>query len=134
MMIRALATPALTKFGVAVTIVQQYDDEAAPVKVMHLQASGDDGKTVTDTWGGWSDHEPCEQFAPTLLLSDDIARPLLDALTRYYDGAEDTRMMRRDLDAERKRTDVLIDHLGTVARTLAGPAGPNRVTMVRDQL
>lgn len=44
---------------------------------------------------------------PTLQLDGYAARALLDALSRHYEGAEDTRALRRDYDAERKRVDQL---------------------------
>lgn len=118
-MIFAETIPAWTEFGVAVRIAQRYGEDCAPVQVLHLTRA-DDG-TVSADWAGWTEHRPGEMVAPTLVLSDEIARPLLDALSRYYNGAEDTRALRRDYDAERKRTDTLIDHLGSVARTLAEP-------------
>jgi hypothetical protein len=34
---------------------------------------------------------------------------VLDALVRYYQGAEDTRTLRQDYDAERARVDKFID-------------------------
>jgi hypothetical protein len=46
-----------------------------------------------------------------LVLTDDMARALLTALIRHYDGGEDARSLRRDYDAERKRVDVFIAHL-----------------------
>jgi hypothetical protein len=46
-----------------------------------------------------------------LVLDDDAARALLSALLRHYDGGEDTRTLRRDYDAERKRVDQFIAHL-----------------------
>lgn len=49
--------------------------------------------------------------APAIFLSDEIARPLLDALAAHYGGSGDTRMLRRDYDAERKRVDTLVEAL-----------------------
>jgi hypothetical protein len=46
-----------------------------------------------------------------LVLDNDEARALLTALLRHYDGGEDTRSLRRDYDAERKRVDLFIAHL-----------------------
>jgi hypothetical protein len=45
---------------------------------------------------------------PSLRLPEYVGRPLLDALIRHYDGAEDTHNLRRDYDAERARVDRLI--------------------------
>lgn len=44
-------------------------------------------------------------------LSDEFARSLLTALMAHYHGGEDTRSLRRDYDAERKRVDKMIDAL-----------------------
>jgi hypothetical protein len=118
-MIRVEAIPALTEFGVAIRIAQQYGEDCAPVQILHLKRA-DDG-TVSADWSGWTEHRPGEMVAPTLVLSDEIARPLLDALSRYYNGAEDSRALRRDYDGERKRVDTLIGHLAVVARALSEP-------------
>jgi hypothetical protein len=56
---------------------------------------------------------------PTLVLNDATARSLLDALTRHYQGTEDTRALRRDYDAERKRVDQLLAALTQVAAASA---------------
>lgn len=63
------------------------------------------------------------EIAPTLRLRDIDARALLDALARHYHGAEDTRALRRDYDAERKRTDQLTATLGVIATRLAEMPG-----------
>lgn len=47
--------------------------------------------------------------SPTLLLSDDMGRALLDALSAHYGGHSDVRSLRKDYDAERKRVDKLTD-------------------------
>jgi hypothetical protein len=46
-----------------------------------------------------------------LVLRDDMARALLVALLRHYNGADDARMLRKDYDAERARVDRLIGAL-----------------------
>jgi hypothetical protein len=46
-----------------------------------------------------------------LRLREDLARALLTALLKHFDGGEDTRNLRRDYDAERKRVDTFIAHL-----------------------
>ena len=46
-----------------------------------------------------------------LFLTGDMARSLLTALVRYYDGGEDTRSLRKDYDAERKRVDLVLNFL-----------------------
>lgn len=60
---------------------------------------------------------------PTMRIDHQSARALLDALARHYDGAEDTRALRRDYDAERKRNDKLTDAIIGLANELAAPGG-----------
>lgn len=83
-------------------------------RILHL---GDRGKQWESSW----DEIPVggEIGEPTLTLDNDAARALLGALTRHYEGAEDTRALRRDYDGERKRVDLLIGHLAEVTRALA---------------
>lgn len=57
---------------------------------------------------------------PTFVLPWDSGRALLDALTRHYEGAEDTRTLRRDYDAERKRVDEQAKVIADIAKVLAG--------------
>jgi hypothetical protein len=59
---------------------------------------------------------------PTMMLHDDEARALLESLTRHFQGAEDTRALRRDYDNERARVDGLTAALIDVAQTLAHPS------------
>jgi len=120
--IRVLVQPAVTSFGTAVTIYQEpseSDGYGGPRRVLHLPAS-DDGHTGV-RGERWDEVKVCEQFEPTLILEDDFLRPLCDALVHYFTGTEDTRALRADYDAERKRTDKLIDHLAAVTRSLAEP-------------
>ncbi len=53
----------------------------------------------------WEDFEPGS--SPTLRIDSDVARALLEELTRFFHGAGDTRALRRDYDSERQRVDVL---------------------------
>lgn len=74
--------------------------------------------------GGWEEFDPGALVEePTLRMDAESARAVLDALTSHFHGAEDSRALRRDYDAERSRADALIGHLGAVARQLATPAG-----------
>lgn len=57
--------------------------------------------------------------APTVQLPYDSGRALLEELTRYYQGAEDTRQLRKDYDAERKRVDEQAKVIADIAKTLA---------------
>ncbi|WP_042400070.1 hypothetical protein [Streptacidiphilus carbonis] len=56
---------------------------------------------------------------PSITLGGEEARALLDSLMRYYHGAEDSRALRRDYEAERKRVDTQADVIADIARSLA---------------
>lgn len=49
-------------------------------------------------------------------MTDDQARALLSALSRHYEGGEDTRSLRKDYDAERQRVDTFIAYLTKPAK------------------
>ena len=52
-----------------------------------------------------------------LRLDEDVARALYESLADYFGHAgHDTRALRRDYDAERKRVDQFISHLTREAR------------------
>jgi len=81
----------------------------------------------------WEQVDPMVVTKPTLTLTDDMARALMEELTRHYHGADDSRALRRDYDAERKRVDDLTGHLAfalgalvsrEAAREHAVPANP----------
>lgn len=59
---------------------------------------------------------------PTMVLPDEIGRPLLDALTRHYQGASDMHTVRADLLHERGRVDKLTDAVIRIATR--GDAAP----------
>lgn len=48
---------------------------------------------------------------PSLVLGDEMARVLLDALAAYFGGTGEVQTLRRDYDAERKRVDKMIEAL-----------------------
>jgi hypothetical protein len=105
--------PYLGLTGIDVVIVNHIDDQ-----VSYLMRIGDQGQVIWD--------EPPNDFAepkPTFSLPADTGRVLLDALVRHYQGAEDSRSLRRDYDAERQRVDEQAKVLADVARTLAGKVG-----------
>jgi hypothetical protein len=60
---------------------------------------------------GWEIVPENVQPEATLRLRGEEARALLEALVRHYQGTEDTRMLRKDYDAERARVDKFIDSL-----------------------
>lgn len=57
-----------------------------------------------------------EPEVPTLWLPFDSGRALLEALVQHYQGAEDTRQLRKDYDAERQRVDTLTSALVDIAK------------------
>lgn len=63
---------------------------------------------------------PDSVLEPTFVLPFDSGRALLDALARHYSGAEDTRALRRDYDAERSRVDEQAKVIADIAKALAG--------------
>jgi hypothetical protein len=107
---------AARQFGAAKEAPEEYPGAR---RVLHLFAAEDGHSAASGLH--WDEVTPLAQFEPTLILEDDFLRPLCDALVHYFTGTEDTRQLRRDYDAERKRTDVLIDHLAAVTRSLAEP-------------
>ncbi len=46
-----------------------------------------------------------------LRLREELARTLLTALLKHFDGGEDTRSLRKDYDHERKRVETFISYL-----------------------
>lgn len=123
-MIRVIAQRAHDMFGVAITIVDQCDEGARPHGILRLKPRDDD-KTIV--FGEWEECQANEPVVPTIVIGDEWARPLLDALTGYYSGSEDTRALRRDYDHERKRVDQLIGHLAMVTHAIAGGPEPVRI-------
>lgn len=74
--------------------------------VTKLSAATDTSFTGTE----WELVDPVD-VTPALFIPDDVARALLDELSRHYGGTGDTRVLRRDYDAERARVDLLIGAL-----------------------
>lgn len=57
---------------------------------------------------GWQPIEPMvASTEPTIRLPLDLGQYVLESLVRHYNGAEDTRALRKDYDDERKRVDRL---------------------------
>jgi hypothetical protein len=105
-------------FGVAILIADRPRDlPGQPYRLLHIGQDGTarEWEEVTSPALGPS--------GPTLTLEDDEARALLEALTRYYHGAEDTRALRKDYDAERIRVDKLTATLGDVVKALVSEGG-----------
>lgn len=114
-MIRAYIREDLPGMYLSVSIVKHYEGRAR-----HILRIEDPGSQTVARWEELPD-PPAGVVEPTLQLGDDEARALLEALTSHYSGVEDTRALRRDYDAERKRVDTLTAALADVTRRLAEP-------------
>ena len=114
-MIRAYIRENLPMDSLEITLIQGSD--GTPRRIMGM----------VDPAAGifrWEDlpEDSRHDVTPTLHLGDDEARALLEALVRHYNGAEDTRALRRDYDAERMRVDTLTSALMNVTQMLATPS------------
>lgn len=112
-MIRAYIREDLPGMYLSVSIVKHYEGRAR-----HILRIEDPGSQTVARWEELPD-PPAGVVEPTLQLGDDEARALLEALTSHYSGVEDTRALRRDYDAERKRVDDLTSALANLAQNLA---------------
>ncbi|HET9893688.1 MAG TPA: hypothetical protein VFQ44_01895 [Streptosporangiaceae bacterium] len=112
--------------SVAIAVLRVPSDGDGPRQILRL---GDDH--LAAKWEDLPD-TPTSDFTPTLTLNDSVTRALLDALTRHYHGADDTRALRRDYDAERVRVDRALETISQLAVSLAAsqPRTPGpRVTL-----
>lgn len=113
-MIRAhIREPYTGLSSIEVVIANHLD--ANTVHVMHLPEDGG------VRWDPYDDTAAPPK--PTLVLPVETGRVLLDALTLHYQGAEDTRALRRDYDAERRRVDEQAKVIADVVRSLAAKGG-----------
>ena len=117
-MIRAYVHEDIHGFNVAVSVVMHPEAGCIDMKprVLHF---GD----AEHQWAvTWDEIEDGSVERPTFRLNHEQARAVLDALTVHFQGAEDTRALRRDYDHERKRVDQLTGALSSLALKLAEPA------------
>lgn len=79
----------------------------------------------TQIWNdlGREDEALTGEPPPTFTLPGDSGRALLEALVHHYQGTEDTRALRRDYDAERKRVDTQAQTIALIAQALAAQGG-----------
>lgn len=96
-------------FGLKVFVIDRH--EGGPSRIFRPGGRG------VMSWDGLP--EDSREVEPSFTLPEDTGRALLEALVRHYQGAEDTRMLRQDYNAERKRVDGLINALGDVVKQLA---------------
>jgi hypothetical protein len=99
--------------GLQVVIANQVTEQLT--LVMRIE----DGNTFWDEYDTTTGEAP----KPTFVFAHETGRLLLDALTRHYQGAEDTRQLRHDYERERTRGDAQAKALAEVAVLLAGKAG-----------
>jgi hypothetical protein len=106
--------------SITVSIVMHPPEGSMDVRPRILRLPGADNPYAVS----WDEIEQDgSTVEPTMRLDNGTARALLDALASHYEGAEDTRALRRDYDAERKRVDKLADAVVSIAKELAAPGG-----------
>src|SRR6266851_2557313 len=66
------------------------------------------------SWEEYDSENPVNQ-EPSLRMDSDMARALLEELTRHFHGADDTRQLRLDYNAERARVDRLTSDIASLA-------------------
>lgn len=113
-MIRAHVTERYFNDCVDIYIVNHVDGNLSI-----LRMTDNANALLWDDAGHESEARSRDDARPTLSLPHDSGRALLQALVEHYQGAEDTRALRRDYDAERKRVDEHAATIKDIARTLA---------------
>lgn len=98
-----------TGMSVGIAIVEHPGEGCIDRQARVLRLRNGDGSSWEPVKGG-------EIPEPTLRLDDSQARALCDALNHHYGGTEDTRALRKDYDAERKRVDDLIGTVTFIAK------------------
>jgi hypothetical protein len=126
-MIRGYITEDRLGSAVRISLVQEPANDHNPAHILRLHNDGAPSYR-------WEPIDPGTETQPTFTIHQDEARALLDALTRHFHGAEDTRALRRDYDVERERVDLLTGALVDVAQTLAGrSASPLPIRLAEHQ-
>lgn len=115
-MIRAYVSEDFPGMTIALSLVQQ-DDGQGPTRILRIVEAGDN---PVIRWEDVPDPPIQQIIPPTIRFGDREARAILEALSNHYGGAEDTRALRRDYDAERKRVDNLTESLASIAQSLSG--------------
>ena len=99
--LRVAITDSFDVDGIAVTLGLRIEPEG-PTRVGRINEYG----SVM-----YEDVDPAANVTPTIRLSHDMARGILEALLRYYGGAPDSHTVRADLLHERGRVDKVLDAL-----------------------
>ena len=102
--------------NISVAIVNHFEGTTGPGTILRF---------VADDLLRWDEFDPHsgEAVEPSFRLPGDAGRALLDALAHHYEGAEDTRRLRADYDAERCRVDAQALVIADVVRALTRKAG-----------
>jgi hypothetical protein len=85
------------------------DQVAIAIVLRHNHEERSIMQITTDGYTVWETVEPAATTKPTIVLANDAARALLDALLRHYQGASDMHTVRADLLHERGRVDKLVN-------------------------
>jgi monomeric isocitrate dehydrogenase len=92
--------------GISVYVTEK--SGTAPRRVLRV---GEEGR-----WNHWDELDPhgaaSTDVPPTIRLTDDQGRALLDALLRHYQGWSEQHTLRADYLAERKRVDDMLANMG----------------------
>src|SRR6266851_896046 len=99
------------KFEAHVSDDFMVDGVAVYLSIRHSATSRQILRCQPDGNGTWEDHDPLTATTPTLKLTGEAARALLDALLRFYQGSAGTQTLRSDLLHERGRVDKLTSDL-----------------------
>ena len=117
MTIRARIADNFLDDGIAVRVTQDHDGGYSGMPSRMVMRITPEGRATWEPYDEPSALPASGGSHLTMTMPEDVARALLDALTRWYHGAEDTRALRRDYDAERQRVDKLTDAvIGIAAR------------------
>lgn len=118
-MIRVYIGESFFRDNLSVFIIRQFDD-GGPRQILRMR----DGQRLWEEIPPVDSAVSAQQEEPSFELPFDIGHAVLDALVRHYQGAEDTRALRRDYDAERKRVDEHARTIADIARALAVRSTP----------
>jgi hypothetical protein len=98
--IRVRVTSEFQLDGIRVWMGIRYDQNYAVM--LHFQEHGHQILERID---------PMTESAPTMAMSDEFGRALLDALLRHYHGASDMHTLRADYLHERDRVDRMLESM-----------------------
>lgn len=109
-MIRTRVGPDYLSGGVVIAITQ-HEEGGHGRHILHLGPHRE---------RQWEPTSPGVLTEPTLVLDDDEAMSLMNALVSHYQGVDDQRALRKDYDDERARVDKLTDAVISIAQKAIG--------------